>query len=94
MQLGVSSGLCERCEHGQVMRSDYGHEETWCFNTHPARTLTFPVSSCTGYEQKGRMSEYDAKKIGWVLERKIKVTGFEPDESPRFVPPKRKDDDD
>jgi hypothetical protein len=86
MKEGPPPTLCGRCENGQVMRSEFGHEETWCFNSHPARTIRFPVTSCNEYRREGEMTEYDAKQIGWVLEVKAgKVIGFKP--------PLRKGDD-
>ena len=46
-----------------------------------SREVPFPVAECNDFEQEGRMTEYDAKQIGWVLEinkESREIIGFRP----------------
>ncbi len=70
------SGLCSSCSFSHITVDARDTQSTICNFSRP-RAINVPVVSCTEYEQKGKMSEYEAMKIGWVLElRKDRTIGF------------------
>ena len=68
--------LCSSCSQGMVVQG-HGKKLVRC-NVLDA-LLTFPVLECSGYSPIGRMDEWEAGKIGWILEvRGGRVIGFKP----------------
>ena len=76
-----SKRLCDTCLHSNIMKGpQQGQEVVICgaIGTIPIR-IDFPVVVCKDYEQIGQLTEWEAKRIGWVLEVKGgKVLGFKP----------------
>ncbi len=77
--------LCQSCDNGQVVDFNDGTRKTWCHHGMDTRSVDRPVLNCSVYEQKGKMSEHQAHKIGWVLEGR-KTAGF------KWTPPKKDED--
>ena len=76
--------LCESCTEGQVTDFADGTRKVWCDNGMAPHLIDRPVQRCSGYSQKGKMTEYQAREIGWVLESR-KSVGFQ------WTPPKKKE---
>ena len=71
--------LCESCKESQVLKFKSGREITIChyYGTNPAQ-ITEAVESCNCYTAQGKMTDYEAEKIGWVLETGKNKVGFKP----------------
>lgn len=80
--------LCQSCVNGQVTDFHGGTRKVWCHHGMDVRLMERPVLECSIYEQKGKMTEHEAKKLGWVLEFR-RTAGFHSNVS--FVPPKKEE---
>lgn len=87
--------LCDSCRHGVIIRgAQQGQEAVHCHSipfVHAWGSLRhgvsetigclvpFRVVECSNYRNKLDMADWEAAKIGWVLEVKAgKVLGFRP----------------
>lgn len=74
-----SQGICRSCRSSQVMTDIKGREVTVCHNIHPSQQIPFPLLECNSFEEVGKMTQYEAEKVGWVLETKgTQIIGFKP----------------
>jgi hypothetical protein len=78
-----SRGLCYSCEEAQVMTDPQGREVILCHVGMRSVRLPAPMKECSRYDPTGVLKQYEAEKIGWVLEmRKGQVIGFRPPKGP------------
>lgn len=70
--------LCNNCIHAQIVKGpQQGQELVYCNGIQ--KYMAFPVVECNAHAPLGEMQEWEAKRIGWVLEVKAgKVIGFKP----------------
>lgn len=73
--------LCDSCDYSHIIKGpQQGQELVYCDKGSMDKLLLpFPVVECNEYSKKGEMSEYQAEKLGWVLEVSGgKALGFKP----------------
>jgi hypothetical protein len=77
---GVARGLCGSCTYGWVRQDQRGEVVVKCtYASQTVETVVRPIVECNVYSQTGRMTDYEADKLGWVLEmRPGKKVGFAP----------------
>lgn len=78
--LETQRSLCSSCRESQIIKHNNGSEVTLCNNigVHPF-VVHRPVLQCNTYREMGKLTQYEAEKIGWVLETKgTAIIGFRP----------------
>jgi len=73
------SSLCDRCEHGTIMKTTTGKRTVYCATL--MKWVPPNIAECNEYQAKGSLSRYDMEKTAWVLEIKNgRVIGYKPPE--------------
>jgi hypothetical protein len=72
--------LCRSCRNSLITKDSRGVETVACSEFHPAIFMRPDVSSCNRYVQVGKLTDWEAQKIGWVLEvgKDRQYIGFRP----------------
>lgn len=70
--------LCTSCVNSQVMLNTRGHRSILCHAGMQVLRVGYPLVECSSYAATGRMTQHEAEKIGWVLEKKGRASGFKP----------------
>ena len=74
---GPATGLCKQCSSSHIRTDFQNVTAVWCSIGSNLIPIEKAVIECSGYEEKGTMTEWEAKQIGWVLELKgDRVIGF------------------
>jgi hypothetical protein len=69
--------LCQSCKESQIIVDHMGRSRVICHEGMQPREMRMPVARCSRYSQEGRMADWEAEKIGWVLEvKKGVIIGF------------------
>lgn len=77
-----SKSMCQTCRYAQNIRGINMQERTICVRTAPAFPITFPILTCSGYDDKRQPSLYDMEQIAWnVQSRNRGPVGYAPDGS-------------
>lgn len=66
--------LCDRCEHGTVMKTTTDKRAVYCAAL--MKYVPSNIKECGEYQAKGTMSRYDMEKTAWTLETKNGQVGF------------------
>ena len=80
---GVGRGLCGTCRSVLRTVDNNGTERVLCMAARneeggPA-VVNRPIVECSAYRGLHDMSEYEAERLGWILEvKKGRVIGFKP----------------
>lgn len=77
---GVSRGLCGTCKEAHITTDQNGRQTVYC-NANSGHLLQIirPVAECNQHRDLNYMSEWEASRVGWVLEVKgQRVIGFKP----------------
>jgi hypothetical protein len=73
-------GLCALCAHAEIVSGDTEMQRAvGCTNLVRAtqRQIRWPVRSCSGYEERGKPSQFELERIAWILEvKRGKRIGF------------------
>lgn len=73
------SNLCRTCTYAHVITDHRDRTTTLCGRYKRAIQITAPVTQCSVYNAMNKMPEYEANRLGWVLEvKKGHVVGFKP----------------
>lgn len=75
-------GICSDCQRAQIVTLHGGQDVVYCeaLPYGDSKPLVGGVRDCSKYDKEGMMDQYDAEKIGWILEvnRSGRVMGFSP----------------
>ena len=70
-------GLCSKCKHLQYCASEFGVKVAKCYEFEMPLTDAEPVTDCTQFIEKGRMTLFEMLQIAWdVGSEDKKVAGF------------------
>jgi hypothetical protein len=74
------SGICSRCQYGQVMERREGQTTTFCHNFYPERAVPPDIVKCNEYLDARQQTKHELEKIAWVIrhDRSGAIKGFEP----------------
>jgi hypothetical protein len=89
------ASLCLTCRNAQVMRGQNFEQHVFCHVPAKGLEVTYPVSSCSSYDDKRQPALYHMQKIAWnITTTKHVKPGFEGDKSTSEVtvtPPEKSD---
>ena len=60
--------LCTTCRFAQVIRGLNLQEEVFCRAANPVMRVSFPVETCSLYDDKRIPSRWDMEQIAWVVQ--------------------------
>jgi len=63
-----SGTLCSTCRWAQIVKGrSVSQLQILCTRLYPDRSVHFPVSECSTYDDKRIASKHDMEKIAWIL---------------------------
>jgi hypothetical protein len=73
--------LCDTCRHSHITSDSKGGEHILCYHPGYPVQVYVKIVECNQYAGIRDMTDYEAQKIGWILEVRGKtIVGFKPPE--------------